>query len=39
MKRRTTRKKQQELIKEQKNYLTDMIVGIVVSVLFIMLLL
>lgn len=37
MKRRTTRKKQQELIKEQKNYLTDMIVGIVVSVLFIML--
>ncbi len=37
MKRRTTRKKQQELIKVQKNYLTDMIVGIVVSVLFIML--
>ncbi len=37
MKRRTTRKKQQELIEKRKRYFTDMICGIVLFVLFIIL--
>ncbi len=37
MKRRITRKKQEEYLKKQRGYFTDMIVGIVLAVLFLIL--